>query len=274
MKLDRFKRKDTERFEYIETQLQWGDGLTAAELGETFEISRQAAQKVITDYRTHFPNQLFYDEKRKRHKPTETFESVLIRENPIYFLDYLRGKSLVKYYREDIEWSDLDVTDIDRLLRPDLPVFPIQVVLKALLHHQVVSIDYRKKDLGEGEPTERSISPNHLVYADNRYHLRAYCHRRNVYLDFVLTRILHAEIMEEQDWVSSDGDSDWNGFIDLYFVPNPDLPENVRASILRSYEDLKTGKRKIRCRKALAFYLERKLLSMNEKYGMALWKKA
>jgi hypothetical protein len=86
------------------------------------------------------------------------------------------------------------VTDADRLLRPKLILQIVKPVFHGLLHQKVVSIDYQKKNLQEGEETIRSISPNHIVFADDRYHLRAYCHKKDTYLDFVLSRIVYSEI--------------------------------------------------------------------------------
>lgn len=271
MKLDMSKRAIRERFEYIETRLFWGNGLTAGELGETFDISRQAAQKVIDDYRNTFPGQMIYDPHLRRHTPAEGFKPGVIRKNPLYFLEYLRGQSLTGLYRYESDWSDLIVTDADRFLRPHLALDIMKPVFYALLNQKTVVIDYQKKNLGKDEKTTRLISPNHLVFADDRYHLRAYCHQKNAYLDFVLTRIAHAQIAEGEEWVSSHGDKEWHEHIELHFKPNPTLPESVQNSILKNYEVNDSGSRIIRCSKALAYYIKNKLLANDMKYQKPLW---
>ncbi len=256
------------RFEFIETRLFWGDGLTAAELAENFEITRQSAQGAIEEYRRRHPRQMTYDASRKRHIPDPSFEPRYIRPEPIRFLDYLRGQSLVGFYREEQGWSDIELTDVDRLLRPTLPLEPIRTVLSALLQKQVVHIDYRSKN--RESAMVRSISPNHLVFADDRYHLRAYCHHQQFFLDFVLSRISRAEITNEE-WVSSIEDAAWNTVVTLRFRPNPALPLEAREAILKHYETGESGRRMINCREAIAYYIKRKLLSSDNKFGMALW---
>ncbi|MFA7098261.1 MAG: WYL domain-containing protein [Gammaproteobacteria bacterium] len=270
MKLDTSKRV-RERFEFIETRLFWGNGITAILISNIFGISRQAAQKTIDDYRSLFPGQIEYNGSRKRHEPTKSFEPHFIRLNPLYFLDYLRGQSLAEYYREESEWSDITVTDVDRLLRPEIPTQPIKKVLYGLLHQKVVSIDYHKKDLEKGGLTIRPISANHIVFADNRYHVRGYCHLKKAYRDFVLTRIVYAEILEGEEWVSTSEDKEWNEFIELKYKPNPELAESIRKSILQNYEYKESGIRRIRCRKAIAYYINKKLLAENNKYQKPLW---
>jgi len=258
------------RFEYIETELFWGKGLRAGRLAETFGLSRQAAQAVIDSYRKQYPGQMTYNPSRKQHEPSEDFKPVFIRTSPISFLDYLRGEKLMSYYRQGEDWSDFEITDMDRLLRPDLPLSPIRVVLSGLLNHYVVRIDYHSKDREPDSPVTRPISPNHLIFADDRYHIRAYCHLKNAFLDFVLSRISYAELTDE-GWVPSREDREWHYVVTLRFKPNPNLPESVRNAILKNYENTEEGCRIVKCRKALAIYVRRNLLADNPKYGMPLW---
>lgn len=259
-----------DRFAYIETELFWGDGLTAGHLARTFSITRQMAQKIIDQYRSRQPKQMCYDAPRKRHKATDTFRPVFIRTSPHAFLDYLRGQALVGLFRDEQEWSELAVTDVDRLLRPELPLDPVRVVLTGLRNQIAVLVDYRKKELEPGSISTRVISPNHLVYTGGRYHVRAYCHMKQNYLDFVLSRIAHAEIVSI-DWVSADYDKEWNEFAELRLKPNELLPASVQASLLRDYGKKSCGIWTIKCRKALLYYVRRQLLSEDSKYGMPLW---
>ncbi|GBC61574.1 transposase [Desulfonema ishimotonii] len=188
----------------------------------------------------------------------------------MYFSDYLRGQSLAGLYRKEREWSDLYVTDLDRFFRPRLNSAVLKTLISALRRREVVMADYRKKDLEAGEQSLRSISPNHLVFADNRYHIRAYCHVKQKHLDFVLSRTDSSEIRSE-DWVSSKEDHEWNRSVELSFQPNPDLPESVRQAIVKNYESDEAEMRKITCRQAIAFYIKRKFLAKSDKYQKPLW---
>jgi len=266
------KKHQRERFEYIETRLLWGEGLTASELSQVFDISRPIAQKVITDYRERHPNQMIYQSSQKRHIASNDFEPLYIKVDPLKFLDYLRGSTLIGLYREERDWSEFEVTDVSRLLHPDLTVSVIQKVLSALNRKQTVYIEYKTKALESGKWTSRVISPNHLVYANNRYHIRAYCHFKCQFLDFVLSRIKYAEINHE-DWVPSHEDEEWNENIKLAFKPNPELSQGVQNAIIHNFKTVNSGIKIVSCRKALAFYVEREMLSIDNKYGRALWVK-
>jgi hypothetical protein len=255
----------------VETQLYWGDGLTASELAQAFAITRQAAQAVIDRYRRRHPGQMQFDAARKRQVAAENFRPIYISAEALPFLDYLRGQGLASYYLVAPDWSPVSVVDVDRWLRPRLSVDVLRVVLAALRRQQVIDIDYQARSARSRAVKTRRISPNQLIFADNRYHLRAYCHDNKRYLDFVVTRVVRAEVAEAE-WVSSRNDRDWNQNVLLRFIPHPDLPESARIALLRNYEDPASGSRKIVCRRALAFYIKRKLLAASSVYGgIPLW---
>jgi hypothetical protein len=257
------------RFAYLETQLYWGDGLAASDLVRTFDITRQTAQAVINAYRKLHSGQMEYNPSLKRHVASENFQPHYIREDTTAFLEYLRGQNLRAHYLDEPDWSELEITDVDRLLRPKLPRHIIQPILAALRHKQTLIIDY--KPVMPDDIRERIISPNHLVFASNRYHLHAYCHTILDYRDFVLSRILWVESSQEE-WVSSAGSQEWNDFVTLRFRPNRELPVSVQETLLRGHSAAKDGILEIHCRKNEAFYIKRKLLkAVDINRGMPLW---
>lgn len=256
------------RFSYIETRLYWEGGFTANNLAKAFEITRQTAQAVIEGYRQQHPDQMRYDESLKRHVATEEFEPQYIRSNTMQFLEYLRGQNLREHYLDDGSWSDTLVEDADQLLRPTLDREIIQPILAALRHKQTVWIEYYP--VMEEEIQFRIISPNHLVFVSNRYHLHAYCHNTHSYRDFVLSRIFAVEPAQEE-WVSSAGSEEWQQFVILRYKPNPKLPPEVQETLLHGYEGDEPGIRKIRCRKNVAFYIRKKLKNAFDKTRNEPW---
>ena len=77
------KSDTSNRFAYIETRLQWGDGLTARELAETFRLTRQTAQGLIDEYRRRYPGNLHFDPSFKKQLPGESsFPPVTYRRMP------------------------------------------------------------------------------------------------------------------------------------------------------------------------------------------------
>jgi hypothetical protein len=257
------------RFAYIETQLYWGDGIAASDLVNTFQLTRQTAQNILNAYREQYPRQMRYDKSLKRHVPEEDFVPHYISQETMAFLEYLLGQNLRAHYLNETDWSDIELTNVDRLLRPKLPRQVIQQILAALRHQQTVLIEYQA--VAPDDIQARVISPNHLVFADNRYHLHAYCHEKQRHLDFVLSRIVYVEPANEE-WVSSSGSREWQEFVTLGFRPNRELPQAVQETLLRGHPKNEKGIWEIRCRKNEAFYVRQKLLKAVDTHrGMPLW---
>lgn len=254
------------RFAYIETQLLWGGGLTAGDLGTAFGIARQNAQAVVKAYRQRHPENLAYDRRRKRHVRAVRFEAHYIKEDPYLFLDYQRGMALAGYFHMADDWADLPFQDADRLLRPHLDGEAMRVILTALRLRRTVRVVY----LAKKGTRQRLLSPHHLIYADNRYHLRAFCHSGQVGLDFVLSRIQRAEFSQE-DWISEKYDQEWHCMETLRFDVNPELPEEAQASLWLAYALRDAEPLTITARKALSKYVIRRMTRPDAALNLPLW---
>lgn len=254
------------RFAFIETQLLWGGGLTARQLGNAFGLARQNAQGVIKAYRSTHPENMFFDRKAKRQMASEQFKPYYINADPGAFLDYERGVSMAGYFKQADEGVDLPFHDVDRLLRPQLATEPVRTVLGALQRQQAVTIYYHAKTGAR----MREISPNQLIFAGNRYHIRAYCHLTQQHLDFVLSRITYVE-SSTTPWTSSHYDVGWQTWVELVFEPDPRLPDEA-ASAIRHDHGLAPGQtHSIRCRKALGYYVRRELTMVDQELRCAKW---
>lgn len=254
------------RYAFIETCIYWGMGLTASHLGKVFGIARQNAQKNINDYKTSYPQQMVYDASAKCHKPSEDFTPRLIKSQPNLYLDYLRGNHMVAKFWSENDWSELSVYDVDEKTRPQLDQACVRIIISALQAQKVVKVYYHSKLLTQ----YLTISPNALVYASQRYHIRAYCHDSFHFIDLNLARVLDAEL-DPADWVSGDEDTDWNTAVQLVFAPNRDLPEQILNTLRKDYRLSAEDNYEVNTNLALAFYIKRNLLGMRSSEGKPLW---
>lgn len=249
------KKVDTyRRYAFLETRVYWAGGVTAGELGAAFGISRQSAQAVISEYDRLMPGNIEYNGSLRRHVVQPGFRPGFIREGSGAFLDYLRGQGLIGRYLEELEWSEIPFYDADRATRPRLNDEMVREALMGLYRQRTVTIKYRSKQ----RTTLRTISPHHLVFAANRYHLRAYCRLTDDFRDFALSRILWAAVGDE-GWVSDEEDVEWHTFVEIAFRIHPGLPEETQDALRRDY-GLESGDllRK-RVRMANRYYCEREL---------------
>lgn len=260
------KRDTYRRFAYIETCLYWGGGVTARQLGEVFDIARQNAQKTLEAYRQLHPENLCYNPSSKRHEQSAEFSPHYISLEPRRYLNYLRGNSLSQQFWEDENWeSELPVYDVDTLFRPQLETPVLRTVVTAMRNKQTLTLNYHAK-VGIQVLT---IAPHQMVYASRRYHIRAYCYDWQKFIDLVPSRILQAEFAT-QDWVSEDEDEEWHQYVELYFTPNPDLPEALKQTLLLDFR-LQKNVYHLRVRKALQGYVLREMERLDWKYQIPLW---
>ncbi|WP_020505196.1 WYL domain-containing protein [Lamprocystis purpurea] len=255
------------RFAFIETRLLWGGGFTASELAAAFGIARQNAQLTIASYCRKHPRQMAYDRRCRRQVRTEDFRANYVRDDVGRFLEYQRAAAHTALYLDDPTWVDLPFTDVDDLVKPFYDKEAARAVLAALRRQEVVEIEYWSKSATR----VRRISPHHLVFADGRYHVRAYCHDLLNWFDLVLPRIIAAQHADDP-WVSGDGDTDWHQREDLSFFVNPDLPESAQAAVRLDYLPQGAERLLVRgVRKALTMYIQRRLCRLDWRFGVPLW---
>ncbi len=254
------------RFAFIETRVYWGEGLTAGQLATAFGLSRPYAQTVIDKYCQRYPGALQFDARRRRQVAGAGFEPHYIHTGPTRFLDHVRAQNLSAYYLENPVWSEIPFEDVERLLTHRLTHKPLQAVFQGLYEQKAVILHYRAKTGAK----LREVSPHHLVYADNRYHLRGRCHMTGQYPDFNLARILHSEL-STAPWYSARDDKEWNIMETLYFQLNPQLPSEAKNALRCDYLLDDTDSFEIRCRQAVSKYVRRHLLAIDENLQMQRW---
>lgn len=261
------KRDMLRRFAYIETCLYWSGGITATQLAKVFVIARQNAQISIEAYRQKYPGNMVYNASTKRHEASDSFQAHCIKPEPLRYLNYLRGNSLTNHFWEDEDWGHIPVEDADAFYRPYIDKDVIRVVTEAIQQHKTLQLYYHSKADGFEHLT---IAPQHLIYASKRYHIRAFCFQKNKPVDLVLSRMLEVEF-SDQPWVSSAEDEEWNNSVELQFMPNPDLPELVKKTLLLDFR-LENNIYTLKVRKALAFYISRDMENqLDWKYHIPLW---
>lgn len=108
------------------------------------------------------------------------------------------------------------------------------------------------------------------MYANYRYHVRAYHHTTHWFVDLVLTRFIEIEESEEE-WVSPLNDQRWQDKLTLHFEINPELPADVQRALQADYGLGNTTQRVITVRQAMLGYICREMERVDWKYGMRLW---
>ncbi|MDO6683746.1 WYL domain-containing protein [Oceanobacter sp. 5_MG-2023] len=238
-----------QRLKAIEVLAYWEGRLITNQLANLFGISRQRASADIKNYlENHNPNALKHDPRVKAYVPIEGFSLVLTTGHINEYMDLIAGLSCEKMALA-IE-TDVNVVGLqlpNRSVRPEVT----RKVVNACRNRTSLKIRYAS--MGNPAPHDRIISPHTIVSTGFRWHVRAYCHTRQSYRDFILSRINGIPLTVDVVAPSIKEDNDWNEMIAINIIPNTLLSDAHKKLIEKDY-GMSDGRLQLNIRKALAHY--------------------
>ncbi|ELC7280637.1 WYL domain-containing protein [Aeromonas veronii] len=258
----------TLRFRLLEIVLQWEGRLTTNHLMTAFNIGRQQASRDINHYLTYYsPVGLIYDRSLKGYKPTEQFVPRFSEGKVDEYLMLLHREKQHQRQHEaglltlplmDLRYGHIEILDVpNRHIDPKI----VRGLVQAARGRLRVDVDY--VSLSSEEQSGRNIVPHTLVYDGIRWHVRAYCEKKGVYLDFVMSRFRGEPELLDTSPHGRDQDLEWNTQVTAVVIPNPTLSAGQQAIIASDYA-MPDGKLLLNQRIPLMHYaLERMQVSYN-----------
>ncbi len=237
------------RLRAIELLAYWEGRLITNRLVAWFGISRQQASSDIKRYiSVHNPNSLVHDPAVKGYVPRAGFQPVLTKGHINEYLDMISGlvsESVAVTLESEDHLAAVQLPD--RTVRPEV----VREILRACRAQTSVKILYAS--MSHPLWSERVISPHTLVYTGFRWHVRAFCHKRGEFRDFILSRIDRTP--KPVNEVSPDPSEDalWNEQVVLTLVANPQLNDGQKALVEKDF-GMPDGRLQLSVRKALAHY--------------------
>jgi hypothetical protein len=243
------------RLEFIDFRLRWDGRLNRRGLTDFFGISVPQASLDIAKYAELAPRNLEYDRAARVYLATKSFRA-------------LYATSGASHFTNELLLSALDASQHEMLaFRPPVAtvpvparVIPVDVLValqRAIRERTGLRVVYQS--LSRAAPTARIISPHAFAHDGFRWHVRAYCHARAEFRDFVISRITQVEHAEPtQADAAPEHDTAWNTELELVLVPHPKLAKAHRNAIELDY-GMTDGRTVLTCRLALAFYVLRHL---------------
>lgn len=239
------------RLEFIDTRLLWAGKVNRSDLVEFFRISPAQGTLDFAEYARRAPDNAAYDPKEKAYIALTTFSPV--------FTEASSARYLAELYALSTGLLSNDLSFLGLPPPAEVVSFPTRRVDVSLLRETVDAIRSRAaleityQTMKRPAPEIRTITPLSLGYDGFRWHVRAFCHLRKDYRDFVFARILQARRAGNAQATIED-DEQWNRFIQVIVAPNPELPEGAQRAIELDY-GMSEGKLTLRCRQAMGYYL-------------------
>lgn len=246
------------RLKFIESRLFWEGKIRRKHLEDFFKISTPQATKDIKHYSDLAPDNLEYDTKGKQYVAKKPFKPCF--EEPTAE-DYLTRLLHLKRRSDSGEFFCGPIVNYEQF--PKLSRHVDHDVLKnviiAIRDKSAIKINYQS--MSADSPKNRWVAPHSLAYDGNRWHVRAFCYKKQIYCDFNIGRILKTFQFAESNFDKS-LDYAWNTDIDLTIAPHPGLKGGKRACVKLDY-NMVDGQRIFSIKAAFYFYA-RQLFGFNE----------
>jgi predicted DNA-binding transcriptional regulator YafY len=232
---------------------------------------------ITTDFRRYkrfCRGNIRYDEEARVYRPGRNFRPRISTGSAEEYLTLLRA------YAETRSDAVLPVIGSSELPAEALPAPPFRMdrdVLRriTLAVREETGLEVLYQSLRETDPKVRTIWPHTLVYAGNRWHVRAFDSKRQLFRDFVLQRLTSVTPKRQKSPVPSKQDEGWTTRVTVEVIPNPMLSETQKKVIANEYGMERQDKRWVwavelrRCMVRYFIFLNR-LDSTNAKSSVVL----
>lgn len=243
------------RLEFIDFRLRWDGRLNRGDLTDFFGISVPQASLDIAKYMELAPGNLTYDRSSRTYVASTSFSPLFPASDAERYLNELLAKcsGLNAEQNSFLAWAPpvATVPSPGRTLRADVLVG----LLRAIREGCAIHVLYQS--MTSPGPTARTLTPHALAHDGFRWHVRAYCHVRKAFRDFVIARILEISGFDKAE-VKSDGDKEWHTIVPLVLVPHPKLSEAHKRAVELDF-GMRDGQVEFQCRQAFLFYALRHL---------------
>jgi len=253
------------RLEFIDFRLYWEGRINRADLTEHFGISVPQASLDLARYQQIAPINLIYERREKVYLATPEFKPVLAPGHSDAYLDQLLAVASGTLAKDTVFIGWAPPTDLVRAPHRRVPSDTLIAVLRAIRQLLVLEVMYQS--FNQPAPTKRLISPHAIAFDGFRWHVRAYCHTRKEFRDFVLGRLLEIQPQSKSD-IDPQSDHAWNTFLEVKIAPHPKLTESQRRAVELDY-GMTGGVAVLPTRQALLFYVLKHLELSRDAPNMA-----
>lgn len=243
------------RLQFIDFRLQWGGRINRRDVMDFFKISVPQASADIARYAEVAPGNLVYDTSSRTYVATSAFAPHYESSGARQYLS-----QLLALERQILTSDQAFLAFRPPMASVPLPSRSVEPKVLALLVQAIAeraTLRVRYQSIARDEPQERYISPHAFGYDGVRWHVRAYCHLREGFRDFVLGRVLSPSAPLASD-IDPSHDHEWHTFIDLILKPDDSLTLKQREGVEIDY-GMKNGSVTVPCRQAMLFYTLRTL---------------
>lgn len=243
------------RLEFIEFRLFWEGHVNRGDLMDAFGVSVNQASTDLNRYIGMAPDNMVYDKSARTYIRGSKFDALFLKPDASRYLSQLRSVADGILDRADAWIGQFPTYDAAPTPVRGVNAKTLRSVVAAIRRSEAIEVKYQS--LSRPEPRWRWIAPHAIAFDGFRWHTRAFCLTDDGFKDFLLSRILEIRGSRESE-ASADNDRDWHSEVTLEVAPHPELSETQAKVIALDY-GMRSGKAKIKVRRALLYYALRRL---------------
>ena len=243
------------RLQFIDFRLRWERRINRMDLTEHFGISVPQASLDIAKYTELAPGNLVYDRSSRTYTAALDFQPLYQRSSAQRYLAELLATKMGVVEPAASFIGSAPETDWAPSPWRTINEQTVEAVVQAIRQQEAIRVSYQS--MTSLDESIRLLSPHALGYDGFRWHVRAFCHKRQRFSDFVLARILRIDGFDacEMDFGR---DVHWHTVLMLVLAPHPDLPA-AKKRVLELDYGMEDGQVKLPCRQAFLYYTLRRL---------------
>jgi WYL domain len=250
-----------QRLEHIEAMAYYTGIITRSDLARAFGISDAAATKDLKLYNELAPDNLIYRHNVFGFVPGDGFQPQFSDLTPTTVLPMIAANlaSASGPYGDELIFG-IPAETLPLPQRLPEPAVLAQI-LRAIKQGNKLQVSYHSlsnRSVEKSNIPQRILEPHSLVNTGLRWHVRAYNEDSYDFRDFVLSRFVDAQMLDESAESSAQYDEDWSEPVNLQLAPHPKLSEQQQASLLIDYQH-RDGIIEVQVRRALIGYLLQRL---------------
>ncbi|MDQ0080983.1 hypothetical protein J2W35_001320 [Variovorax boronicumulans] len=243
------------RLEFIDFRLQWDGRINRADLTRFFGISIPQASADLARYQELFPGNTRYSPSDKYYLTLDTHRPGFQTSGARQYLAQLLALDRGILAPQDAFFGRMPPMASVPVPSRTVDELTLKALVRAVTESGMLEVEYQS--VTREESTMRDISPRAFGHDGMRWHVRAYCHLRNKFQDFVIGRILRVG-RATKSTVSSLIDVEWDRELSLILEPHPGLSKAQRRGIEIDY-GMENGRVPMSCRQAMLYYALRRL---------------
>lgn len=224
------------RMEELERSLYWQGSISRQELAFKLRMSNTQTTAIIKRYLEINPNMMALNPSSKKYEINDEAELAFYEPS---LLD-------LSQHADEYNIKLQTVTPPSRR-------FPLEIVreiTRAMANQQSIEITYYSTKDPDG--LLRKVTPHSFISNGKRTHIRAWCHLRRSYRDFIVGRISSTGNFGLAGKDFSE-DEAWNTLHIIQLVPNPKLDEASKKLVEMDFE-MKDGVKEVKVKEALLYY--------------------